>query len=358
MTARRATAALLLALAAATPISQAAASPEPPEPPERRERVVIHAVGDILLCDCFEGTFRRMGHDIAFTGMQGIFLRDALTIANLECAPADGGAIMSNKPNNLRCDTSALPVLAKYGIDVTVMANNHAGDFGFEKLVEGRRNLEALGLNPIGAGADQSEATQPAVFERGGWTIAVVAFSGVTGLTYTSAYPAGPALINPWFAEPDHPGVAPARFDLMREVVSALDQQVDIVLVSLHQGEYNETRIPTELERERAETLIEAGADAVIAHHHHRLLPFEYFQDRPIFWGMGNFVWSAQGPDRDVTAVAEIVVERDGSITARLIPAYLASDSHPVLEGSPDPSVVSRFCGSLPTRPADAAGTP
>jgi poly-gamma-glutamate synthesis protein (capsule biosynthesis protein) len=310
-----------------------------PEPPSR-DRIIIHGVGDIALCNCFHDAFRREGYAIAFSGMDGLFQRDALTVANLECAAADGGSLLSGKKDSFRCDVVALPVMAAAGIDVAVMANNHSGDYGFEALQVARSNLEAAGLNPIGAGADLEEATRAVFFERGGWSIAVVAFSGVSGLGY-GANPKGPELINPWFAEPDHPGVSPARFELMTEVVSALDLMVDIVIVSLHQGEYNETWTPTALEVQRGHTLVDAGADAVIAHHHHRVLPMEVYKDRPIFWGMGNFVWARSRSDWNATAVAEIVVAADGSITGRLIPAFIESHAHPVLRGRPDPAMWS-----------------
>jgi len=87
--------------------------------------------------------------------------------------------------------------------------------------------------------------------------------------------------------------------------------------------------------------LIDAGADAVIAHHHHRLLPLEEYQGRPIFWGMGNFVWARNNADWNTTAVAEIVVGADGSITGRLIAAFIAGHGHPVLLGRPDPTLWS-----------------
>jgi poly-gamma-glutamate capsule biosynthesis protein CapA/YwtB (metallophosphatase superfamily) len=307
--------------------------------PASRERIVIHGVGDIALCNCFHDAFSREGYGIAFSGMRGLFLSDALTIGNLECAAADGGRLLSDKPNSFRCDVPALPVMSAAGIDVAAMGNNHSADFGFEALVAARANLEAAGLHPVGAGADLAEATQAVFFERGGWKIAVVSFSGVSGLTYTSAYPPGPQLINPWFAEPDTPGISPARFEVMTEVVTALDEIADIVIVSLHQGEYNETHTPNALEVRRGYALVDAGADAVIAHHHHRLLPLEVYRDRPIFWGMGNFVWARLDPDRNTTAVAEIVVNADGSITGRLVPALIESHGHPVLRGLPDPGL-------------------
>jgi len=298
---------------------------------------VIYGVGDMALCDCFHHAFAQSGYEIAFSGMNGLFTRDALTIGNLECAAADDGRLLSDKLNSFRCDTTALPAMRAAGLDVAVLANNHSADYGFDALLDARANLEAAGLHPIGAGVDLEEATRPAVFERGGWTIAVVAFSGVTGLTYTPAYPPGPALVNPWFAGADTPGIAPARFDLMTEVVRALDAEVDLVIVSLHQGEYNETHTPTALEVQRGHTLVDAGADVVIAHHHHRLLPLEVYRDRPIFWGMGNFVWARLDADRSTTALAEIIVAPDGTVTGRLVPAFIESHGHPVLRGTPDP---------------------
>lgn len=289
--------------------------------------------------------FVRQGYDIAFEGMDGIFLRDDLTIVNLECGPSDIGSAMSSKDWAFRCHLDSLPAMALGGVDVAVMANNHSADFGFDSLIDGRANLEAAGLNPVGAGADLSEANLPRTFDIGGWTIGVVAFSGVSGLSYTGARPWTPDLDNPWFASEGAPGVAPARLDNMVEVVRALDPMVDIVIVSIHQEPYNETGRPTPIEVERAHAVIEAGADVVVAHHHHRLLPLEYFQGVPIFWGMGNFVWARLDPLRNTTAVAEIVVESDGTITGRLIPAYVASSGRPVLLGLPDPAVRSDRIG-------------
>ncbi len=309
-------------ITATTPMPVAAVARVP-----ARDRLVIHGVGDVLLCNCFHHAFATHGYQLAFSGMRGLFTRDALTIANLECAPADGGRLLADKPFALRCDTAGLPEMAAAGVDVAVLANNHSGDAGMRALLEGRDNLTATGMSPVGAGADLKEATLPATFRRGGWTIAVVGFSAVGG-------GAG------WYAHgPDDPGVALADIDSMVEVVTALDEEFDIVIVSIHQGAGNFSTTPTGVEVGRGRAMIDAGADVVLAHHHHRLLPVETYRDRPIFWGLGNFVWARLGDDRDITAVAEIVVESDGSITGRLIPAEIVSHGHPVLQGLPDPAV-------------------
>lgn len=37
--------------------------------------------------------------------------------------------------------------------------------------------------------------------------------------------------------------------------------------------------------------MIDAGADVIFGHHAHRLQPMDTYRGRPIFYGLGNFVW-------------------------------------------------------------------
>jgi len=82
--------------------------------------------------------------------------------------------------------------------------------------------------------------------------------------------------------------------------------------------------------------MIEAGADVIVGHHSHRLQPLEYLDGRPVFWSLGDFVWPVLEHRSEETAVAEIVVESDGRVSARLIPAFIVSDGRPVLLAPPD----------------------
>ena len=75
--------------------------------------------------------------------------------------------------------------------------------------------------------------------------------------------------------------------------------------------------------------LVDAGADAVFGHGPHRVQPLEFYNDRPIFWSLGNFVWHNLTRQ---TAVAEVLVARDGTISASLIPGTIVSKGHPVLD--------------------------
>lgn len=79
--------------------------------------------------------------------------------------------------------------------------------------------------------------------------------------------------------------------------------------------------------------MIDAGADGIFGHHAHRLQPLAEYAGRPIAWGLGNLVWPDFSPAGSRTAVAQFVVEPDGSVTGCLLPAYIVSPGHPELTG-------------------------
>jgi poly-gamma-glutamate synthesis protein (capsule biosynthesis protein) len=70
----------------------------------------------------------------------------------------------------------------------------------------------------------------------------------------------------------------------------------------------------------------------IFGHHSHRLQPMVTYRDRPIFYGLGNFVWPSFSVEGSTTAVAEVVVRPNGSVEGTLLPATIVSDGHPVLK--------------------------
>jgi hypothetical protein len=57
------------------------------------------------------------------------------------------------------------------------------------------------------------------------------------------------------------------------------------------------------------------------------------YKERPIAWGLGNFVWPNHSAAGSRSAVAQFVVERDGSVRGCLLPATITSPGHPELTG-------------------------
>jgi poly-gamma-glutamate capsule biosynthesis protein CapA/YwtB (metallophosphatase superfamily) len=265
----------------------------------------------------FVETFDTQGYGWAWSGLDGLFKRDDLTVVNLECAVSTLGVAVP-KRFNFRCDPAALPAMRAAGVDVANLANNHGGDYGPQALLDSRANLLRAGIAPVGVGEHAAAANTPARVTSNGWTIAVLGFSAVVPSS-------------DWLAGPAHPGMANG-YDIasMTAAIRAADRTADLVFVTIHWGRELDTQ-PRPEDIARAHAMIEAGADGIFGHHTHRLQPLGWYRERPIAWGLGNFVWPNFSAAGSRTAVAEFVVEPDGSIKECLLPVVIASPGHPVL---------------------------
>jgi poly-gamma-glutamate synthesis protein (capsule biosynthesis protein) len=298
----------------------AAAATTPSEtsaPPPSRQDLVIHATGDVSLDPDYIPAFRSNGYSWAWTGLGGLFRRDDLTIINHECPSTDIVAPIP-KTFSFRCDPAALPVAKRFGVDVANLANNHGFDQGPDGLLDSIRNLRRADIVPVGAGASQREADAPAYVEAGGWRIAIVGVDEVL--------------------DPDNqvavgrrPGTAVGHdFPRALRSIRTAAAHADLVLVVIHWGVELDTE-PREYQVQEARRMIRAGADAIFGHHAHRLQPMEVYRGRPIFYGLGNFVWPSLSVAGSTTAIAEVTVTAEGRIRGRLLPAFIVASGHPEL---------------------------
>ncbi len=313
-------------LGSGQPESEQAAAPAPePAPPVTgaeaaggKQRLVISGAGDTNLDPNYIPAFRTEGYGYAFTGLQDLFVDDDLTVVNLECAASALGTKVP-KEFNFNCDPAALPVMRAAGVEVANLANNHSGDFGPAALVDTRANVAAAGLAPVGVGRDDVEAEAPALFTVKGWKIAVLGLGGV--------------IPDPgWVAGPDRPGMADG--DTTERMVAAVKRakaQADLVIVAIHWGVELDTE-PRADDVERARAMIDAGADVIFGHHSHRLNPIDTIGGKPVAWGLGNFVWPRLSDAGATTAVAQVIVEPDGTMTSCLVPTFIERDGHPVVQ--------------------------
>jgi poly-gamma-glutamate synthesis protein (capsule biosynthesis protein) len=324
---KAAMASLMLAIAAC---SYGSSAPRRPATAGATDRgtIVIHAMGDVSLDPAQIPAFRVHGYGWAWSGLGGSFRTDDLTIVNLEC-PATDIVDPAPKAFVFRCDPDALPAARQAGIDVVSQANNHAYDEGPDGLVDSLDRIRAEGFVPVGAGADRDEALRAATFRLDGWNVAVV---GIDQVLDPPNEVAGPG----------KPGTAVGHdFGLGLRAVRAAAAVSDVVVVVIHWGIELEAR-PRPLQILQAHRLVDAGADVIFGGHAHRLQPLETYRGTPIFYSLGNFVWPRLGPVLRATAVAEVTLGPDGGIRARLIPAEIVSDGHPMFVGGPGQIVAER----------------
>lgn len=283
-----------------------------PSPSGPRGTLVLQGGGDVSLDPSFLPVLRSKGFAWAWSGLGGIFGRDDLSIVNLEC-PATTIVDPSGSPA-FRCAPDALAAMRSAGIDVANQANEHVTDQGSAGMLDSIRRLRAAGIAAVGAGANAASAIAPAIFERDGWTIAVVGIGQVTAqpATASSAGTAGQDLAS---------ALAGIR---------AAAEVADVVVVTIHWGVDGDTQ-PRSAQIDQAKQMVAAGADVIFGHHAHRLQPLRIVDGAPVFFSLGNLVWAAFSDGSTTTGIGRVTIAPDGTIDAEIVPARIASSAHPVL---------------------------
>ena len=158
------------AAVAAAPAAAALESSPPSEAP--RGTLVVHGTGDVNLDPSYIPALRARGYEHAWTGLNGLFTDDDLTVVNLECPVSDRGTIVP-KEFNFRCDPAALPAAQAAGVDVANLANNHSGDFGPDALLDSvrtaaqQRHRPGRGRGEPAGGVDAGGRRARRVADRG-----------------------------------------------------------------------------------------------------------------------------------------------------------------------------------------------
>jgi poly-gamma-glutamate capsule biosynthesis protein CapA/YwtB (metallophosphatase superfamily) len=131
----------------------------------------------------------------------------------------------------------------------------------------------------------------------------------------TGGYPE----LQDWVARRGHGGAARWNNLTSPAAITALKQQVDIVLVQLHSG-FQYAEAPSDPMRTSAYAAVDAGADLIVGHHPHNLQGFEYYKNKLIAWSLGNLVFDQNFLLTFPSVVLRTVWEDDRMIQARLIP--------------------------------------
>lgn len=279
----------------------------------------------------------------SFQALVSEIKRADVAAANLETvihqfrgyAQADSGGAYTAAPPQVAAD------LARCGINMVATANNHSYDYGSTGVLETLENLDAACIISAGTGPDLQSAEAPAYFNTAGQTVALVAMTA-SFHSYNRASLSRPDLhgrpgVNPltlakglaircpravFRSISEKPGAKRRQYldtvkwrgidwtagehygiETRRRIVSSDAERVlrnvrlasasaELTLVSIHS--HNERRWLKQWCRK----LIRSGADIVFVHGKHQVGGVEIFEGRPIFYGLGDFVFQPHLLDR------------------------------------------------------------
>jgi len=271
--------------------------------------IVITLTGDILLDRGVRQVIDRQGIDQLFSpDIDSVLKNSDVVVGNLEC-PATKIKAPVFKQYIFRAEPEWLIDLKRHGVTHLNLANNHSIDQGREALLDTYQNIQKAGIVPFGAGRNMQEAIQPVLLSERPRRVWLVASLQLALENYAHL--------------PDMPCVSQQSIDALCQRIKQMrnDDPLCYIIVSLHWGWENHVEVVPR-QRYDAHQLIDAGADCLVCHHTHTRQPMEMYREKPIYYGLGNFIFD---PQRDINRHGAIVrlTITDNDAKAEEIPIYI-----------------------------------
>lgn len=195
------------------------------------------------------------------------------SIVNFECPVVEGDVKPIEKCGPaLRTERNAVSAMKYAGFDCATLANNHFRDYGDAGCKTTIDELQKQEIDYVGGGLNLSEAQKILYKEFDGKRVAIINFceNEFSIATDTTA------------------GAAPMdTVDNYNQITEAR-KNADYVLVIIHGG-HEHYQLPSPRMKKLYRHYVDLGADAVVNHHQHCYSGYEYYNGKPIVYGLGNF---------------------------------------------------------------------
>lgn len=219
------------------------------------------------------------------------------SIVNFECPVTEGGEKPIEKCGpNLQCSENGIEAVKWAGFDCVTLANNHFLDYGKEGVEHTLEACEKYGIDTVGGGMNLQEASKILYKKIEDNTLAIInccehEFSIATDET------AGSNPLNPI-----------QQYYAIKEARA----KAEYVLVIVHGG-HEHYQLPSPRMQETYRFFVDAGADTVVNHHQHVFSGYEVYKGKPIFYGLGNFLFDRPGKQSDWNEGYIVALETEDS---------------------------------------------
>lgn len=261
----------------------------------KESQIEIGMVGDVLLhsplyeYSSFLPSFQEVEKE-----MQGV---DFL-LANQESIPAGTSFGLSGFPN-FSSPAHIVRDLKAAGVDLLSCANNHTLDQKEAGLLAAIESMKANEMPYMGAYKSLEDQQTDRIFEVKDVRLGFLNYTyGLNG----HRIPEGKEYL-----------VNIIDRVQMKQDIQALEEKVDVVVMSIHWGEEYALR-NNETQKELAQWLADAGVDIIFGHHPHVVQPYEKIStskgDTHVFYSLGNFFSAQQFDSTNIGGIARLQITK------------------------------------------------
>lgn len=275
--------------------------------------------GDVLIKASTESIYKK-------NGVTGLVSEEILAemqnadimMVNHEFQLSTRGEPMEDKQFTFQTDPKNVQILLDLGIDIVSLANNHSLDFGQDALLDTFATLDEAGILYAGAGDSKERAEELQVIEANGKKFGFLAATRVIPV-------AG------WDVRNKQPGLFTTYDDTrLVERIRESKEECDFLIVYVHWGIERE-EYPQEYQNVIAKHCVEAGADVIIGAHPHVLQGIEFIDGKPVFYSLGNYIFSNSIPK---TMLVKVIIKADDTVEYSLIPAFAVNGQTQAMESA------------------------
>lgn len=241
-----------------------------------------------------------------------LFKQSNLNIVNLEApVTSSNSKIIKTGPHLKAEKKSTLEVLKTLEVDAVTLANNHVLDYDEKGVTDTLSFCKINNFKTVGAGRNLAEAAKTLFIDTNEGKIAIVNFAE-----------------NEWAnAQEKTAGANPMDIIDNANQIKEAKKTADYVFVIVHGGHeyYN---LPSPRMQKQYRFYADQGADMVIGHHTHCINGYETHNNVPIYYSLGNFLFTKPSKYEDwyLGLVLEIEL-RNGKLMHKLHPVKQEKES-------------------------------
>lgn len=255
--------------------------------------------GDLVVNQAYN-SFEKIDHSLI-----DLFAQSNINIVNLEAPVTESTNKIRKTGSNIKSHREGtINVLKVLRVNIATLANNHVLDYDEQGVADTMKFCKEHGLETVGAGIILQEASQTLFISIKEGKIAIVNFAENEWASATGTS-AGANLMN--------------IIDNTAQIKDARSK-ADYVIVIIHGGHeyYN---LPSPRMQKQYRFYAEQGADIVVGHHTHCINGHETWNRVPIYYSLGNFLFThdSSQPDWYKGLILEIELSKE-NIKTKLHP--------------------------------------